>query len=660
MSFVYRNILSPAIATSAMAYSIYYKFDRVWGKEYIDEVYVYKKTLPFYTRYYRTDTVFKRFILSLGISFDELVAQPVDGDIESIYFYFKTGFVWDGTTRPPGTADPIDDFESTTGLIAPTYDELVTSINDTFVEDDIIEVTVSYGGDLKTYITEHELEWEATDLGIVSTGLNVETIRNVLHAQPWYYFGNCNHLDYTEDNIVPFQIYDGSYTLDTTTREELYAAPGTPVTRVAATVEGYNVTDYPIGEEPNYALGAFALMGDGTVFEPILDEFGNLEILDQQVTTAPTSRDDGEILEYSYKVRYKFKPIVRVSQLVQEMVAYYDTWVDISDNIKYTAEETIQSTTDTLIKTTLVGLLISEQTNSLYYRNQLRVESVDLMKKKDFVRLIRKLSTDYKVKEASWWEKIMAIVIVIIAIIIAVVTYGATTGSIYVAIGYAATAATITLTVGIMLLSSFGGLSTQGLVKRIGAFAQITGIIAMVAGFISIIQNMGTQYAVSEGGKAGLTAAEAGATDTAILAAYEAAVKTASEFTFQNVVGAVKYAAKQALASVVDKISGAASLDASSLVSITKDSIKVIDYTVKHLEDEEQAKFNAEYSAKGAELERYDEERFDNVLTDMAKTAMYMQDKASSYDALEELNSKIRREGPDGWFDKLEAHHNIV
>lgn len=673
MSFINRDALTPEMAITSMAYSNYRKFQKAWGTTYLPgplpgdpDVHVYSPKLYIWNGGFNTNIHFKRFVLSLGMSYEELISMDIDSEIDSVWFYFKPGFVWDGTTVPDLSAlEPIPEYDATLGLEPPAAQDIIDIYDETFVEGDIIEVTVSYGGDLQRYIYEHELGWEATDIGIITTGLNKDIIRGILHAKPWFYFGNLRHLDYDAeiDGTIPFQIYDGNLALDTAESGELYSDSLTPVTKVAVTVEGY---EYDIlAEEPRYDMGAFALMDNGSVFEPILNAEGEQLIYDEKITTASTSRYDGEALEYSYKVKFRYTDINNSTSLINEMMTYYDNWIDISDNTSYTDDVLSAGTTDTIFKSTLTSLMTPLlETDSLYYEGHLRVDAIKYMKKRDFLRLEAKLDTDYKVKEASWWEKVFAIVIIIIAIVVAVITqqYYAAQG-IAVSVAAGAGAASLTLTIGMIALSQFGGASAAGLVKKIGAFAQIVGIVAMIAGLTAIIQNAMSRAAQEAGRQAAQASLAAGGTGVEAGAAAKVAIDQFTQQTLLSQVGsALKMMATDALASVSQLFSavGEGSLTSTQSLSIANKAMDVLNYVTEHERKEDYQEYEDAKSAHDAEMKEYEEERFDNVLKDMAKVLMIETERVGSYDAITLLDNKIRKESPDGWFDKLEAHHGTV
>jgi len=159
--------------------------------------------------------------------------------------------------------------------------------------------------------------------------------------------------------------------------------------------------------------------------------------------------------------------------------------------------------------------------------DQLIKEKVDLMKRYEFVNLLSDcLDTDFKEEEASTFEKIFAVVIIIVAVVVTLYTAGAfsvagmSLAGLAMGLGYAS----LVLTIGGMMLSQMG-LSATSLVKMIGRVAQVVGIAASITGLMASAQ-MAYQKAAKE-------------------AMAKGAIKTTAEYT-------VSAFAKDMVSSVVD------------------------------------------------------------------------------------------------------------
>ena len=672
MSFVYRDMLFPNIVKFGGYSSLHHRFKRVWGTKYIDNVHVYNSTLPIYSGSWRTDVVFKRFLNALGMSHEELISNRVDSDIESIWFYLKGGFAWDGSTRPRGTYTGDLLYTATNGLTAPTAITLASEINANLNVGEVLEVTVSYGGDLKRYIEAHTLEYEVTPIGIIGGTLNSSEIRDVLHSNPWYYFANCRHIEYTKDGL-PFQIYDGNITSDGV-YDDVYTVESlrVPLCKVSITSEDF---EQPVGDDAPRKLnfGMFGLMGDTSVFTPFTNEDGSLAIYDEKISSVSTP--EGEVLEYTYTVKYTYNGCNASSTILLEMMGFYDMLENLAETqaVTYTDveekyETVIHSTIDTAFKTTLVDEMTYDVTDSLYYEGHLRVDAVEYMKRRDFTKLIAtKIATDYSVEEASWFEKAFAAVIVIAAFVVGILLAAPSGGTVTwgsVAAGLAAASAI--LTVGSFFLASFGGLSAQRLVNQIGAFAQVVGIAALITGIFAWIQAAGQRAAQEAAQQAMNEAIAAGATGdaigTAALSAFEA--QLAANTFMSNLVNALRFAVTDAMAAVsnvLNMFSGSTSASVSQAVGTVVDGIGFVNTGMEFYMDKEKEEMDAEMAYLEEEERKYNEEMLDNALKKPAEIWIMSEDRITSYDALFELDMSISSKiGHDMNFLVWESNVNAV
>lgn len=641
--FIYRNILVPPLARLAAGYSLYHRFDNVWGTTTLDGVKVYNSRLYFYSGgQMRDDKTMKRFIVGLGMGWEEYLRQQdsIDSEITGMWFYLKTDFNWDGSTKGTFPAyDPVDKIDN------PTAVELAELMNSTFEVGDKISVSISYGGGLERYLTEHEQEWTIADGQLIATPLNRDRIREILHSKPWYYFANTRHIEYEEGTTQSFVEYSGNPEFDTSESTTFLSEADKPNTRVGVTLTSGTID--PLEEElgsVNTNLGAFALMGDTTVWEPTLDKEGNLKILEERLKTVSTA--EGEALEYQYIVEYTYKGCTATSPVVKEMEAYYDHWADQTNN-----------TADTVYKSLLKRVAENPtSTNSLFYKGQLRYDVARVMKKKDFTRLLANLDTDYSVKKASFLERAFAVVIVIVAIVVAIFSClsGCWGLSGLAAAGAALTMASITLTIGMMLLSAMGGLSAQGLVKQIGAFAQYVGYAAMVAGIGSIISNMGTQAAAEAGKQAALEAGLEAGSEAAVEFAKEAATEYLKNTSVTQIAfDYLKMEVSSMVNSAMSFISGSTTWSSQTVLSAFKSALRLFDTGFSYWKDREQEKYEVESKALDAEIKEMEEAQWEAAYKDIG--AYMTKELGKSYDALDEHYLMMRRNSAEGFHDKVET-----
>ena len=131
---------------------------------------------------------------------------------------------------------------------------------------------------------------------------------------------------------------------------------------------------------------------------------------------------------------------------------------------------------------------------SPWVNGRLSVAGCDKLKKRIFADMFKDMiDTDYEVKEAEWWEKVLAIVIVVVAIVVTVASMGSLAGltvpAAAGALAFAFAMGALTLTIGAAILGYLGGPSAQQLVKVIGKFANTLGIVATVLGIYAGISS---------------------------------------------------------------------------------------------------------------------------------------------------------------------------
>lgn len=599
----------------------------------------------------------------------EFTGQDVDSEIKKIYFEFKPGFRYSGERAYLPNIPPLNNLD------IPTPDEMMEVFESQFVEGDEIAVTISYGGSLKRYSEVHELGWVATGTGIETTPLNTTEIRNILATNPWYYYANSRHVDYTVDN-PQFQLYDG-----TVSAGGIPTPRSTPICSVACTVG---------------SLGVTALMDNGTTFEPIYKD-GNLKVTNEIISTSDTS--GGSVIKYDYTLHFKYKGIK--PSLVNELSTWYshyyqdrrDIPISYTPNDEY-REELITSQVDTKIKKELVAMMYDSRLdyenptineNALYlsvpnmsslhwnentsntayksvaYSNYLKVQAIKEMKKREFVKMLgSKLDTDYTVEKASWWEKIAMIAIIIIAVVVAVLNppSGAaiaaaggagSTGATLLTIAMFTGTMTLVLSIGAMILSRVGGLSAQGLVRQLGKFAAVLGIVATVTGILSFISNFANQAAESKTAEMAGKAGAEFATEAEFNAAVEGVRASMSAIDYLSyAIDVVKTVVSDAISTVTSALSNTSTMSLSQTADAVMDTLKLATKGYEYVQDQEAQKLKDETEKLKAEEEKYNEEIQNRPYVQAAGVYELTHERLSSYDCLQEMaimvDSKIGRD----------------
>ena len=563
MSFLYRDALSPALGALMNYNKLFRRFDGSsqsdfktgsglfhdgWWITYGEgDKEVWAGAMVFYVSGRVIEsTLLAKFVKSLGVDWDEFRTQEVDSQVDYMYYQLKPGFKWDGTTRWDGEYSDSDTptppkFQATEGLADPSNTDISNSLNKAFEVGDTVTIGVSYGGDMKRYISDHELPWVATGTRIETGGFNPKVIRDTLMSNPWYYLANSRHVSWNKDSNQ-FQLYNaGNYAMP---KDDIVR----PSKRNLPTADVYLIVDgkkKPLDsdEEVNTDLGLFALMDtDNSVWEPLKDSDGEIRVYNPTVTTKSTNgytatnadilcsddefqqnilRCDGEALNYRFEYKFVFKGAKPSSHLIGDMLTWYpnfyqdpkDIPIEFKDTPDKYQDKLATSTLDTKFKKALetemsviepLGLLKDSDELSLTVNGSYSVAAIRSMKRVDFSRLIAtKLDIGHKVKEnkGSW---IATIVVVFVAIVITYVTWGAGSGLVGTAtqvatnVAVSAGAGATALAVGQIALQ-FAGIQLSGSQMRlIGNIATVAGIVATVTGIYAAVQNA-AKSAIKEG-----------------------------------------------------------------------------------------------------------------------------------------------------------------
>ena len=657
----------------------------------------YNKRLIFYQghSFQETDPL-KRFLRGLNVNWTDFInpSPAIDDEIETMWFYLNPKFSWDGSFAGEDSGTSTGD---STQLVAPTAQELADMFNYTFIKQELkekcqlikdeeeagrnpvdhediseedltmcvndayedrfmeIDVTVKYGGGLKRYVGSHSLPWNINATGTISTGgINTLAIRNTLESDPWFFFANAK-LD-GDSKSYPFQDYDGGQ-IDTPNWSNNNVSQYTPVTQVSTTFEGY---EEPPGNENDafsYELGVFALM-HGSPFTKVDDVYR------EEYGTSTTSKYDGEAFSYTYSQKYLFRRASANDQCIQDMVRYYEKRQTFKLNhrpvyIKRGSykDNLIYSINDTTFKKTLDNLnryqdpnssgTFPEITNSLFLNGKLRVEEARRMKRSDFVAMLATcLETDYEAEDASVWEKIVAVIIVVIAVVVFIYSLGTgapITGAI---LAQAFGAASLVLSVGAFALSAFGGLSTGDLVKIIGMFAQITGYAAMIAGVFAAIQKAG-EIAAKE---ALLAAGKDASMD---------AVKT--EMLTRSMMDNVGALLEQSVDAAFKPLTEFTTMGVDEIVSSVSDGISFVTEGLSMYQDMEMEELQGDLDKLNEEQEKMDTATLNKHLKNPAEVWLMVEDKVSSYDAISNISVEIQSKiGRDKNFTAWETNLNSV
>ncbi len=622
MSFAIQDLTGPKLAMLASCNRVYHRYVKLFAKK-IDPVYgveVFNKRAYFYVAHewqeYPTDRQdpFRRFLNALGASYEKFKEQEIDEEMETLWMKLNPNeYEWDGSFAGDSRINSRMSTQASTQLVAPTASEIVDMFNDEFRVGDKFEVTTVYGGKQKRYVSSHKLEWELDDdVGIVRTvPFDKEAIRNTLDSNPWYYIANTNLNPYTKDSNQ-FQLYDGGIPYSTNKNQQLV-----PTHRLEGTVQ----------TTATKMMGLFASLDTSGSFEKI-------KIHKEEMGTSNTLREDGEVLKYTYVTVYEFKGVDEQSQIVQDIVRYYEakatqtiknrpayTPVGVyRDRIKYMViDNNIKRALDKMqvYLDPYTGAGVQGTTNSLFYNGYLRYEEGRLMRRTDFTQMIiESLDTDGAAMEAEWWEKAYTFISFIVAALIIWFTWGTGTPmAIAIALGNGA----MVLGVAGMLLSLFGGLSAQHLVSVIGKVAQLLGIASMIVGFYAAIQEAGKELARQ-------TLIEAGTSVTA--------ENIAQEMLTQTLTDQVSALVSQSIDSAMSKVTEFVAQDMAIQYNTVTDGLQFVVEGMKFYQDQELEELQDDLDKLNEEQKEIDSELLNNSLKNPAAVWGIMEDRVTSYDAI--------------------------
>lgn len=462
-------------------------FDKHWGKTtiYGIEVYVSK------SRYWdsdnspklRQDAGWKRFLNTIGASFKSLEKVKYKG-VDYAYFGLNL---------------------KKYGYTASDSEDIALAINNSFNINDIFELECHYDGASGKIVPNAWILKSGADPELPSSyTIDTYAIITELLSDTMRYFANTGLVSAGADYIdaIPNKKYD-------ILRTKANVKPSSaPLTRI----------EYASTQSPNCV---FALVDNGSVFQQ--------QGLPYSVTTS-ISQDSNGLMYYkvSFKLKYKVVADASASSYIVNRLHSISTAIETSSGYRGTdVYSRANHVMDTRIKEAVLEIR-SDGITPMQVGKNLRVDYAHAMKKSDFAELFQKcIYTDYKEKEkdGGFFADLVAVIIVVVAIVVAfwcpacsAAFGGGMLGSL------AATAAFLTIST---LVYSLAFPTAIDNIRILGKFAQVVGLMSMVAGIWSSIQNSFNTMAQTAGTKASQEAAQQGASEAAQRAIAE---KTISEY----------------------------------------------------------------------------------------------------------------------------------
>lgn len=512
MPILTSDFLSPARHKQAGASATYERFKKVWGTHLIDGIEVYNSVFLWYQNGVgvRNDLPFNRFINKLGIKRSSLTNNNFTR-VENCYFSInsaKYSYV------------PMD------------KNEIALDLANAFIIGDEFEVSVTYGGDLRRYVTTHYAFNPVDNTYTIDTA----AIRVELHRDPLKYFANIA----LETSGDMWNTFDNSYGY------EIFAA-STPASSPVTKVE-YNTT------LRDRIYETLALLDNGSMFQQQGAVY-NERIVGVDMSTAT---GDGAILaEYSYILKYKVVALpISTTYITTQCSTVAQAVYAARDSTSRSYFIRTNHAIDTKLKEAVL-LMNNPASIPAFYKGYLRVDAAEAMKRKEFVALLLKaFDTGSTMQKSKWYEKVIAIIIIIIAIVIIVLTWwaGGTVGWSLASLGLGLMYASVFLAVALMLYAQAFPYATDQ-IAMIGGAATIVGYAAMAVSFFNIINQAFIQSATQAGTEAAITAAaQQGATSQTIMAAYNGAM---SSFSTEMFIDGMIEGVKESIMSMVDGVANA-------------------------------------------------------------------------------------------------------
>jgi len=527
MAFITMDFVGPLMSNYMRNVGLYNKFVSAWGQSdglYNERLYFYQGGQVNLSAYA------ERFLNALGVRKTDLESNDYD-EIEAAWFYFNPYKVRPGTTTPVTTA------------------QLSTKLNEFLPVGSKMVVRLTYAGPTQL-TTNGSTDEFAIDVKIITTTANnfSEMLHNALDGDR---FATIAGISEVEQRAEPYYQTDNIF-IDNET-ENWSRESGTNINTFGG--HPFVTSVLPADEdstEDNIEMFSLALLDKhNSVFGVTKDEDGkpkvirsgyvsyigeaktNITFLEEDVDCSVYPDYCEKYPNFTKKGDLKIAPFDGEEEVYKQGASkgYYEEYeytfngstedsqliLDILDAINKTYEISIINSSfipNTMQKKAIKDLhkasmsLVNadehEYWGYLFKGNRLKVEEAKQLKKYEFAQMVGEcLDTDFKIEEASFLEKLIAVVVAIVAVVLVVITYGAlapslgTLAALSIGLGYAS----LTLSIGVLVLSAMGP-SALGLVRMIGGVAQIVGIVASITGLIAAAQaafNRMAEQAVKEG-----------------------------------------------------------------------------------------------------------------------------------------------------------------
>ncbi len=608
-SFIIRDALGPAVGTSNQRLALWRRFKAVWPQD--ETKGLYNEKLYYYERGHLLDTTeFKRFLNIIGMKYQDLKDQDYD-EIKSCWFYLK----------PPTLKN----------AVFTTIEMLDAMGTEKPLQGDVVTLKFRYGGVNKRLPGD---SYEVTNTTETFGNVNYDQIKAMspLDIQTEIMSNPGNYVM----SMMPRSVAG--------TRDKFMYAEKDEYFRLVnmdpSSKNAYKKELSKLYEEPVCQITSDSKYGWYAIFDDTNFNFTVREMSDP----IPLPYGDGYGLEWtiSYNVTRTLQSNDPCMTAFEPMFNERSELPKANGSLPYKVTETDFRETAEVTDT------------SMWPNGFLSVPKSDTMKKKDFADMVGTcIDSDYKVEDPSFWEKLVAVVIIIVAVVVSVLSCGSLAGMAWpaamAAISFAFAMGGIVLGIGSALLGYFGGPSANSLVKVIGNIAQYVGVIASVLGITAFVGNFVKSFSseaiMKAATKEAATAARTAGGKNAGKIASEAVLKEATSLASSNAFTRATHVAANNISSALS-FSGNSVVEVSrKLTTWTDGAFRIYKYYDQNYGDTADImQKNKELADQVADL---NEENANSKMMVMGQDIYAY--SLGSYDAIAETNIRIDKQG-GGWY----------
>ena len=606
-SFIIRDALGPAVANSNQRLATWRRFKAAWPHTKS----LYNERLYYYDNGTVLDTVeFRRFLNIIGMRYEDLENQDYD-EIERCWFYLK----------PPTLKDAIF-----------TTDEMISHMNTDHVRaGDVCKIHFQYGGELHILAND---KYEVTNTLDPSGIVNYEQLMAMTPIQ----IRDAIMLDAGKYVMsqMPRQLLDSRDTYMYVEGDEYSRSVSS--SSISETYRKKSISH--LYEKPVCQITSDTKYGWYAIFDTGSFTF------DTELIGEPKSLPYGEGYGLEWTVTYIAKKDIEATDPC--MTNFEPMFNERSELPKVNGSLPFKITEADFRES-------NEATDPIVWpAGRLSVPGSDNMKRIDFVDMLATcIDSDYEVEDPSFWEKIVAVVIIVAAVVVSILSCGSLAGVAWpaamAAISFGFAMGAIVLGVGSALLGYFGGPSANSLVKMIGGIAQYVGLISTVLGITAFVGN----YVKSFSSKAILKAAKKEAKAAVKSAGGKEAGKVASKKILEEatvLAGSDFYT--RATTVMFDSAYSGISFAGNSIAETGKKLSTWLDgaFTIYKNYDQnygETADIIQENEELADELAKLNEENANSKIMVMGQEVYAY--SLGSYDAIAEVNIGIDKQGGD-WY----------